>query len=310
MSNGTIEPVEPAQFPSGDYPWYFGLIIRYGVYGGMCDLAIEFPNGYELGLPLLSLFSLIALIIGLYCSSRIWASKLPSRRFYGITFFTYGVMMTSAMFADSIIPGFHSKARWLVILEGIVGWIDGSLTSSIAISFGFNGLADVGLINEGSKKSTIAMALTYISIFGAWFFALFLTTDPSFGWQIYFWTCLLGPSVYIACELVYLFFQGHTDGVGYLVVAALAGAAGLHALLDYPGWLCYLLTPWLGNSEWWFLFSDVAMFAIYKFFMVNHAAMQRQLERPSEPSADEEELQPLVVPEAPTPLAPVYLPKS
>jgi len=105
--------------------------------------------------------------------------------------------------------------------------------------------------------------------------------------------------------------MGHSQGIGFLVLAGLAGGSGLFITLNYPPWLCNITTPLFGNQEAWFLLSDVAMFCIFLFYMKNHSSDSdedsKELLDNGEHNAVELEAVAPLLEKSSGPLAPVYI---
>jgi hypothetical protein len=295
----------PPTYPQGNFSLGHGFYLLYGfgMWGNKsCGSAIEFPNGYIMRDPMLPFFSFIALLIGVICGSRIRASGFKNSQSYAVTFFTYGTMMTFAAFADSIIPiswlmGSHASLADYVML------IDVWLTSSIATSFMFNGLADVGIISAGSRRTMVVEAVAYLSILGGYYYGFFIHPNMNVFQYLYLYLIATTCGLYLACELVYLFWMGHSQGILYLILSGISGGVGLYFTKYFPVWLCTMTTPVFGSSVLWFFLSDVAMFFIYLFYMQNHSpeaeirADKRKSHKEAEDSDDADSV----------PLVPVYI---
>jgi len=310
-----MQPIAPT-YPTGNYSLGHGFFLLYG-YGGyganstFCNAAVEFPNKYILRNPFLSFFSLIALTIGIYCGKTIRASGYKNFRPYSVTFFTYGCMMSFAALADSIFPHPTHYGGIVYDLDFFIVVMDVTLTSSIAASFMFNGLADVGLMNPDSKLSLFVQFLTYFSILCGYTWGLIYSTNGAIFMYLYVYLILFTCGLYVVCELVYLFWMGHSQGIGFLFLAGVAGGLGLYMTMNYPVWLCQITTPLFGNQEIWFLLSDVAMFLIFLFYMKNHSPESEEKAKEHHNKGEEnavelEAVAPLL--ENPDrPLAPVYV---
>jgi hypothetical protein len=117
---------------------------------------------------------ILALIIGLYCSKRIskLPGKFPSRWFYQITFFLYGMMMTSA----GILHCFLGDSNKLTTntddpfqyLQFIVTVLDVGLSTNIAVTFLFCGLCDIHLFNPQAICTRYLLFLSYFIVFLLW----------------------------------------------------------------------------------------------------------------------------------------------
>jgi len=253
--------------------------------------------------PFLVPLSLIALVIGIFASRNVRATQAPSSKLYALSLFMYGIMMTSAMFADSLLGGWingqapHGVLAWAKFL---IAWVDVTLTSSIAVSFFFNGLSDLGKLNEDSKTARVVMFGTYVAIGIAWFYALWINWLWAFP-ILYLLLVFLACSGYVLCELIYL-CRGNARGLGHLIAAGAFGLLGLLCLVMYPPKLCIVFTSWWGNSEWWFFFSNCAVWSVYQYFMANRTPT-RPSPRSDAPSGPTEssaavELEPIYAPRA------------
>eukprot|EP01128_Nolandella_sp_AFSM9_P007204 TRINITY_DN3887_c0_g1_i1.p1 TRINITY_DN3887_c0_g1~~TRINITY_DN3887_c0_g1_i1.p1 ORF type:complete len:320 (-),score=61.30 TRINITY_DN3887_c0_g1_i1:173-1090(-) len=268
-----LSSLSHAVYPSYNWTWH-GLTVIYGADAenqSHCEARLLFPNGYLLTAPMLIPFSLLALFIGLYCSGVISSSGRLNSLLYRKTFFLYGLMMTSAMFTDSLIP-FNAVSPVWKIIHLLVGLIDVTFTSCIAASFFFNGLADMKLIDENSKKSLIAQIVMYSSIAMGWIYT-FSTGSFASGFKYLYIFLILGfCGSYVIFEAIFIVYRGHREGLGYLILAGLSGGGGLALMMKVPVALCLATTPFMGGQSWWFLGSDLAMFFIFKFYMINHVS--------------------------------------
>jgi len=235
--------------------------------GITCGLQIIFPNGYFIIDPILPLFSFIALMIGINCGNRIRSTNANASLSYSLSFYAYGCMMTIAMLADTFFVAFAtSNNSFHVLLELILLWLDVALTSSIALSFGFNALVDAGWINEQSRQPWKVMATVYLSVFGLWFTCIFYEI-MWLTWYLYQGIILVSCGMYLAGEFAYIVLKGNTQGIVWLALAGIAGGVGFLGASNFPDTLCNIITPYFGAAGWWFAWSDVSVFLIYVYFM-------------------------------------------
>jgi len=268
----------PEYYPHGRDYLLWGIYYVYGnQFGPTCAAGLEFPFGWTWADPFLVPLSLMALAIGVFAARNVFAPKALSSQLYALSLFSYGLMMTSAMFADSLLGGFmvekpHDASSWA---KFIFGWIDMTLTSSIAVSLAFNGLSDLGLLDEDSRKARSVMALTYATIGAAWLWALWTLWELSF-FVLYVGIVILGCATFLIAELVYLCRASSTSrGIAFLMACGMFGFAGLAMLFLYPPSLCVLLTPLFGNNEWWFLLANCAIWCLYRYYVMNRCPPRR-----------------------------------
>lgn len=82
---------------------------------------------------------IFALLIGIYTSSQLSRQTFRGKIFYVLTFGTYGVMMTIAMFQHCLFDLNFNR-----IFHTIARFFNSSLTTSIAVGYFWCGLSDIG----------------------------------------------------------------------------------------------------------------------------------------------------------------------
>lgn len=185
---------------------------------------------------------------------------------YALTFGMFGVMMTDAMINDSFLgPNGNPKS----VVDIIIAVLDVGLTSSIALSFTFDGLVDVGAINQRSRKTAAAMLVSYASIFAAWLYC-WTTGHLGLGFQ-YLYIYLIGVTcgAYCVLELVWLAKNLAWAPMKWVLLAGTSGGVGLAAIAvpSFMAWLCDSLGCMFSSMFVWFALTDVAMFSLYKYWM-------------------------------------------
>lgn len=206
---------------------------------------------------------ILALIIGMITSDSLAKvpGKFPSRWFYTLTFFLYGIMMTFAGILHCFIGDEQSTTALIPL---IVAVMDVGLTSNIAISFLFCGLCDVGLFNAKAKATRYLLFICYIIIFTLWTLGIL----NQWSWTFH----VLYLNVIVVCCGIYLFTQlclkSARRALPLMFVGGLYGSFGLAATYfadkvcasEGPFWSQYI-----GPEFIWFLFSDISVAFIYLY---------------------------------------------
>ncbi|CAF1113373.1 unnamed protein product [Adineta steineri] len=215
---------------------------------------------------------ILALMIGLFCSKRIsqLPGEFPSRWYYHLTFFLYGIMMSSAgilhCFLNDDTKSFTSLA---------VAIIDVGLTSNIAVSFLFCGLCDIQFLNPKSATTRWLLFTTYSIIFILWTFGL--TKQWSWAFNV------LYTGVVSVCCFIYLITQlsikSKHHALPALFVGGLYGAIGLLAGSFGADAVCKSEGPfwsqYFGPEFIWFLFSDISV--AFMFLYVIRANREQRI---------------------------------
>jgi len=233
-------------------------------YMGPCDSAVIF--GLKMQGPEVIPCCMLAAYIGI--SSFIKIRKYPNVigwNSYSWTFLMFGIMMSSAGLVDSVLAYVGNPNDWLhwILME-----IDLGLTSSIGVSFFFDGLVDTGLINEDSKATKVSMMVTYASMFIGWGVVFHYQWWNGFIYMyimLIFFTC----GFYVIMEFVHIIRQRLFNGLGWVALGAFSGGLGL-AAIAYPPWdmwLCHNFGCHLAGNFVWFALSDVSMYSLFRFYM-------------------------------------------
>jgi len=172
--------------------------------------------------------------------------------------------MSDAALVDSILSAHGNPTDALHIITAV---LDVGLTSSIAMSFFWDGLVDVGILSENIKLY-IMMGISYVAIFAAWFYTIINQWWDGF---LYFYVYLIFfcCGVYCIMELVHLIQTRSATGLVWVFVAGVSGGLGLFAIYDvnWDYWLCDTLGCHFSGDFIWFFLSDVAMWCCYKYYM-------------------------------------------
>lgn len=206
--------------------------------------------------------SILAAIVGVYGFSKISKyTKTVGHVSYSLSFLMFAVMMSDAMFVHCF---FDRKS-----LAGMItGLIDVGLTSSIGMSFLFNGLIDLGILRETSYFTIFSMLATYFGLFVAWIYSFEYNWTQGFLY-LYLGTVLFGCGTYCVTELIVLFKSKRFQGTQWLFGGGIAGFVGVLCITKWSAWLCQNWSPLLSGDFMWFLLSDVAMWCLYKYFVIN-----------------------------------------
>ncbi|CAF3959100.1 unnamed protein product [Rotaria sp. Silwood1] len=216
---------------------------------------------------------ILALLIGIFCSKNI--SKLPekfsTRWLYQLTFFLFGMMMTSAGILHCFLGDpnklldtlRNSDTDSFLFLQLLFAIIVAGLTTNVAISFFFCGLCDINFLNPNSRSTSFLLIGSYFTVFVLW------TLGILFQWSWIFYVLYLG--VILFCCFTYLLTQlaikSNHSALPALIVGGCYGAIGLCAVTFGEKYICKLEGPfwsqYIGPNFLWFLFSDVSMAFIF-----------------------------------------------
>jgi hypothetical protein len=242
-------------------------------------LCVNDSDGYQLCIenPTLLPTCFLALLIGLFCSQRIsqLSGKFSSRWFYHLTFFLYGIMMTSAgilhcFFADQPTLSdllANPNADSIRFLHLLVAVIDVGLTTNIALTILFCGLCDIQFLNPKSICTRCLLLILYFFVFLLW--TLGILND----WNWVYDVLYLG--VISICCCTYLFTQlcikSNYRALPALFVGGLYGGMGLIANSVGAEHICQSEGPfwsqYIGPEFIWFLFSDISMAFIFIYVL-------------------------------------------
>jgi len=240
----------------------------------MCLLPSVMIDGNMVMEPLLIPWCILAAIIGWKYGNAIHSHpNTPGHLAYALSFWMYGTMMTFAMFVNCF---FWNSQQW-PRMSMFTGLSDVTLTSSIGLSFSFNGLVDVGWINENSFATKLAMFLSYTALFSGWMYT-FLDNWANGFYVLYLGVITVSCGLYSITEIMYILRQQTHNGLWWLVSGAASGGVGISALylaIANPTFFCFHFPKFMDESFWWFLFSDVSMYCLYKYYMVNKGVESR-----------------------------------
>ena len=248
-------------------------------------------SGYQLCIqnPTLLPTCILALMIGVTCSKRLTQlpGKFPSRWFYSLTFFMFGMMMSSAGILHCFLGDVHSSTnisgnvaeasgKFIQLLFTI---IDVGLTSNVAVSFFFCGLCDIGFLNPQSSCTRWLLFASYFTVFTLW------TLGILNQWAWTFHVLYLG--VIAVCCSIYLLTQlclkSSRHALPALFVGGLYGALGLYATAYGAERVCRSEGPfwsqYIGPEFIWFLFSDVSMAFVYIYVSLANVKKPKVIKR-------------------------------
>ncbi|CAF0977373.1 unnamed protein product [Rotaria sordida] len=212
---------------------------------------------------------ILALLIGLYCSKKIskLSGNFPTRWIYQLTFFLYGIMMTSAGILHCFLGDprklshtlRHNDADSNLFIQLLFAIIDAGLTTNIAISFLFCGLCDIKFLNPKSTCTHFLLITSYFTVFVLWSLGILNQ------WSWIFLVLYIG-TISVCC-FIYLLTQlcikSNCRALPLLLVGGIYGAIGLYATTYGADRVCKSEGPfwsqYFGPSFLWFLFSDISM---------------------------------------------------
>lgn len=246
--------------PNASFKWCFNDIDGYN----FCILS-----------PTLIPTCILALIIGLYSSKRIseLSKRFSTRWLYQLTFFLFGMMMTSAGILHCFLGDVQKLSNILQddnidsfqCVQLLFAIIDVGLTTSIAVSFLFCGLCDVGFLDPKSKCTRVLLISSYFVVFLLW------TLGILNQWTWTFHVLYLG--VISVCCFIYLITQlcirSNRHALPSLFAGGLYGAIGLLATSVFAQHICQaegpLYSQLIGPEFIWFIFSDISMAFMFMY---------------------------------------------
>jgi len=230
-----------------------------------CNATVSI-NGYIIVNPSLIPTCILAVVIGVYGFLSVRAQK-PARGYatYSLTFLMYGFMMTSAMFADCLSENLKPFTADLSAI------IDAGLSSSIAVSFAFNGLVDLGLLNESHWYCWVMELTCFATLFVSWIVAFIHQDYTQALLVLYRDVIAISCGFYLVTQVFWFFKKGPT-GFLWIFWGGLAGAIGLGSVFSVTiasFWCTWLgaYSGWLGPSFVWFILSDVSVYCLVRYWL-------------------------------------------
>lgn len=214
--------------------------------------------------PMLFPTCVLAAYIGFSSYLTISKTNMPSSKFYAMTFAMFGMMMSDAFFNDSILSVNGTQSD---LLHFVFMIIDVGLTSTIGMTFAFNGLIDVGLISESTTTFTVWGFLSGL-LFGLWTYVIQAQYYEGF---MYLYVYVIGFSCGLYCilEVYYLIKNRSSRALVWVAASCLTGGFGLASITDQniAIWFCHNFGCFFGGEFMWFLLSDIAMYCCFRYYM-------------------------------------------
>ncbi|CAF3202472.1 unnamed protein product [Rotaria sp. Silwood2] len=222
---------------------------------------IDGYDGYKFCIqnPTLLPLCILALLIGLFCSKCIskLAGKFPSRWFYYLAFFLYGIMMTSAGILHCFIGDRQTNEDSSENIRLFIVIIDVSLTTCIAVTFLFCGLCDIQFLNPQSICTRCLLLSSYFILFLLWTLAVINE------WNHIIYALYVG--VISICCFVYLITQlcikSNRHALLALFMSGIYASIGLIAESFGAEYICKSEGPfwsqYFGPEFIWCLFANI-----------------------------------------------------
>jgi len=240
-----------------------------------CD--IGFVSGVELQAPELIPTCIVAAIIGFTSFNKIRQCKNSlGHGVYSLSFLLFGIMMSDAAFNDCYLPNNPVNNLFWAFFFPV---LDVGLTSCVGLSFLFNGLVDVGWINESSTGTKATMAVSFISLFVAWIWAFINRSYTAFLY-LYVYVIAFSCGAYCIMETIYLIRSKDYRSLAWVGVAGVSGGIGLSAIY-FPAIQLYMCTHFgchVGGDFLWFVLTDVAMYSLYRYYMCRVTQKQKKVD--------------------------------
>jgi len=211
-----------------------------------------------------------AFSIGMIGGVVIWrlGPRVVGSRSYAVSYFTYAVMMTSGLVVHCLftVECENGEQPGLAYLNWAM--LDAILTSTIAASFLFNGLIDMGYISEDSKKSWIALGIVFAAIVVGYY-----------AWGnfevMYMGVILVCCGLYLPIQLYRICTSGTFAGWQYFMLAGLVGGLSFSVVFlnTLACYFCQIFGPWFAESTWYYG-ADVSMFFMLKYVLASRPTGQ------------------------------------
>lgn len=238
-----------------------------------CPPPIKTILGVRLCNPLIVPAGLIALALGLTLGAMLrrqgnGGSDVLDN--YSLCFFSFGIMMTSGIFAhcanEGECNGPDSRFGKTYAL------VDSSLTSFVAYLFLLNGLADLKFISSDPRSFLEKALCGLVCIIGVYL----SSNSPIIVLGFYTLTVMLFCGTYGLIQLLIIYRTRSFHGFCWLFSAGVFGLVGLMGLDAFYCTLCTDLGGWSTEGLWYYL-SDCSMFCMYKF--ISAAKTTHQLKK-------------------------------
>jgi len=232
-------------------------------------------DGYKLCIesPTLVPTCLLALLISIFCSKRIskLSGKFPTRWFYHLAFFLYGIMMTSACIYHCFFDNEPTSSNILAntnadsirLLHLLVLITDVSVSTNIAITILFCGLCDIKFLNPQSIMTRCLLIILHLFVFLLWTLGIL----NNWSWianVLYYGVIAISNFTYLLTQLC---IKSNRRALSALFAAGIYGAIGLFAKSFGAEHICKSEGPfwsqYIGPEFLWYLFSDISMAFIF-----------------------------------------------
>jgi hypothetical protein len=134
----------------------------------------------------------------------------------------------------------------------------------VALTFGFIGLLDVGILKDNSSFLGY-LFLADLPVVGGWYYAFFVNNTPAVQAEAFKWLyvlLILGTCGFFGVVQLYFIARRRFEGgLVALLVACAAGYAGIRSMM-----LCSWPDVRFSGEVWWFLLSDISMYFLYVYF--------------------------------------------
>jgi hypothetical protein len=235
-----------------------------GSQGGPCGTtSIQFGD-WQINTPSLIPTCIAAALIGIICGLKIKRSNASSSTAYSKSFFMFACMMTDAMIYHCFL---HDQRNTIFTMFSAI--VDAGLSSSIGLSFGFNALFDMGVMQPGIRSSLIMLG-SYAMIIAAWLYTALNGTRNAF---VILYDGIIAVSCGLYCVITLIrIIKSKGLGLKWLLYGGFFGFVGL-ASVYFPSarnFWCIVFTPWFGAEFWWYVLSDLSMYCLYRYYMASH----------------------------------------
>lgn len=223
--------------------------------------------------PSMVLCATLGMLIGLLTFYIIHKSEKPliSRDIFSLTFLTFACMNLSGMLVFCFVPHTASGTADLTKLSSWLIVLDGTFSSCTSINFLFSALSDFNILDMKRRCDKTFVFSTYALILVA-YILLGLGLFQSAWVFFYVDLTVISTLVFVVLSLLRQFFIKDLHGVGYLIISAVGGVAGLF-LLQSPqtqSFFCNWMGGYFSGMDMWYLQSDFSLFLLALYYFTTH----------------------------------------
>jgi len=201
-------------------------------------------------------------LIGGWSLLRMGSTAVGARS-SAVSFLLFAIMMTSGFVVHSVflVECGEPLPAERVGMYIAVALFDGILSSVIAMSFFFNGLVDLKVLDESKCHTWVSMILAYAGIAAAYIQGVNFEI-------VYVLLIAVGCGGYLLMQLLRMYIQDDARGIGWFLLAGTAGALTFApvAIPQLSCILCEIFGGWIVEGQWYYG-ADIVMFLVCKYIL-------------------------------------------